>query len=352
MMIIRVLALLLALCVGFAQAQDTNPAPEDDPLLGSETETPLDTSPSTTVNGRTQQILVIGDKLAGGLGGGLLRLSEGGEQIAITNRFNEISGLARPDFYDWPKAIAALTEGKQFGAIIIMIGVNDRREFRSAQGRFAYGTPAWQQAYAGQIDALLAAIKARNIPTFWVGLPPMADSAFDETIQQMNALAKTRVEAAGARYIDIRADFLNPDGSYTDRGLDETGAPRKMRSRDGINFFKAGNTKMARLVLNVVKGATASAQTTVAGATPEAETNPIPQGPLIGEAGNNGEELVTDAREIKIAAAQPAAAPEKAAALHSVFASQANSFSERLFTLGEPPVPPPGRFDDFSVLQQ
>ena len=47
------------------------------------------------------RILVVGDSLAGGLGAGMARVVQDDPRYEIVNRFNELSGLARPEFYDW-----------------------------------------------------------------------------------------------------------------------------------------------------------------------------------------------------------------------------------------------------------
>lgn len=47
------------------------------------------------------RLLVLGDAIGGGLGAGLIRMTQGGEQYEVTLRFNEQFGLSRPDIYDW-----------------------------------------------------------------------------------------------------------------------------------------------------------------------------------------------------------------------------------------------------------
>ncbi len=66
-------------------------------------------------------------------------------------------------------------------------------------------------------------------------------------------MQKERVEAKGARFIDIRHAFANPQGSYTDTGPDDTGEFVRLRSRDGVHFFKQGNNRLAQLVLEAIK---------------------------------------------------------------------------------------------------
>jgi uncharacterized protein len=359
--------LLLSGSFAFAQQQ---PAPEplpdaeegvSEPLLGSEAEAPQLTSPAPAAQpGQVYQILVVGDNLAGGLGAGLSRLGETGKPVVVTNRFNEVSGLARPDFYDWPQALVKITEGRNFDTAVIMIGANDRREFRSSAGRFAFNTPEWKQAYSAQIDALVNVLKARQISVYWVGLPPMADAAYDADVSTINTVAKERADALGITYVDIRADFLNPDGTYTDRGLDETGVSRKMRSRDGITFYKTGNTKMAQLVLTAITAKTVDKAFVDAAKVAPAETQgagaiaPVIAGPTLGQDAD-GQIVMTESKDIEVAVAalnkDLGLAKDKAIETGASVMAKKDTMSARMMTTGEPTPSQPGRFDDASAAQ-
>jgi uncharacterized protein len=353
-------SLLLSACVALAQQQPASEVPESasEPALGSEAETPEQTSPAPAAQpGQVYQILVVGDNLAGGLGAGLSRLGEAGKPVIVTNRFNEVSGLARPDFYDWPQALTKITEGRNFDSAVVMIGTNDRREFRSTAGRFAFNTPEWKQAYGAQIDAMITVLKARQINVYWVGLPPMADPAYDADVQIINTIAKERAEALNITYVDIRPDFLNPDGTYTDRGLDEQGISRKMRSRDGINFFKIGNTKMAQLVLTAITAKTVDkAFIESAKAAPETAAPVVPaiSGPTLGQDAD-GQIMTTESKEIDVAVAalnkDLGLAKDKAIETGATLTAKKDSMSARMMTTGEPAPAQTGRFDDASAPQ-
>ena len=68
----------------------------------------------------------------------------------------------------------------------------------------------------------------------------------------MRLLQRQLVEQRGMTYLDLRPQFTNPDGSYTDSFTDATGTVVRLRGRDGISFFKAGNNRMGELVLAAI----------------------------------------------------------------------------------------------------
>ena len=69
------------------------------------------------------KIFVIGDSLAGGLWAGLTRQIREDDRLSVTGRFKEDSGLARPEIYDWPRAMQGILERNQFDIAVVMIGL-------------------------------------------------------------------------------------------------------------------------------------------------------------------------------------------------------------------------------------
>jgi hypothetical protein len=82
----------------------------------------------------TYRILVIGDALAGGLGAGLSRMAEPEPRFEIVNRFQETSGIARPEVYDWAASLPKIMEGKN-STPALSDGANDRQAIREGDFR-------------------------------------------------------------------------------------------------------------------------------------------------------------------------------------------------------------------------
>ena len=237
------------------------------------------------------RILVIGDGLAGGLGEGLARITEGDSQFEVANRFQEISGLARPEVYDWAEKLPKLMEDKTFNAVVVLIGSNDRQEMRYQNFRYAFNTADWVRAYQASADRLLDALKSSGVKIYWLALPPMADQSIDEDSRTISALQKARVDAAGATYIDFRAQFVDAQGAYAASGPDDAGTVRLLREEDGIGLTKAGNSKLGVMLLDEIKrrieGKTDLPLDTIA--EPPSILQPEPNGPVFGQSGSDGQ---------------------------------------------------------------
>lgn len=297
----------------------------------------------------TYRILVIGDALAGGLGAGLSRMAEFETEFEIVNRFQEVSGIARPEVYDWAENLPNIMEDKNFNAVVVLLGANDRQSIRSGDLKYVFNTPDWLTAYKAQTDRLLDVLKAKNIKIFWVAIPPMGDALYDADMKILTSLQKQEVEAKGGIFVDLRSDFLNADGTYTDTGKDDTGEVRKLRARDGVTFFKQGNNRFGQLLLASIKKnmdanpAEGLPQSVIVMPPPSIETFP-----MFGQDMGDG----------KVAVFQPdkLATPESAKlTINNTSISRADiapgSLAEKLFVQGEAAPAPAGRFDDFSYVK-
>ena len=121
----------LLLCPFAGQAQTI----VEIPIMGSQSaETPVEQPVDNTY-----RILVIGDALAGGLGAGLSRMAEAEPGFEIVNRFQEVSGIARPEVYDWAENLPNIMEDKNFNAVVVLIGSNDRQSIRAGDFRYVRG---------------------------------------------------------------------------------------------------------------------------------------------------------------------------------------------------------------------
>lgn len=385
---IVVVALLASATAAFAQE-----VVPDEPLMGSEA-VPGD-MPSVVSNPASDvtlpgdiggvdglfRILVIGDDLAGGFGAGVSRMIEGDDRFEVVNRFNEASGLARPELYDWSQATPKILATKEFDALLVHVGVNDRQPMRNATGRFEFRSKEWEAAYRQQVEALIAAAKASNATLYWLALPPMENASFDADMQYLNGIYRSVVTAKGGVFLDIRRSLAGPDGRYVDRGADETGSDRKLRARDGVAFLKQGNNRVGQLILaaikaEVAKGSEPPEQDNIVVSLDAVAPQVVPVSvenldaengvvqisidtgvPQFGQQGLEGEAIAfTPAVEDK--ATLPQAKPEATAVaeaatpvpVRKVIMAQSGSKAEMLFTQGLSPDPVNGRFDDFGTV--
>lgn len=315
------------------------------PMVGSATSEEFDTLTGEAPPVEPFRILVVGDALAGGLGGGLQRMTAEREDVEISVRANEASGIARPEVYDWAKTLPKIFASRQYDAVVVLIGANDRQAIRAGDLRHEFNSPEWLAAYRQRLGGILGTLLVSGSRIYWVSLPPMADAKYEEAMRIVLDLQRKEVEARGGIFIDIRPAFTTADGAFTAMGPDETGEVKKLRSSDGIGFFKRGNNRMAQLVFAAVTGAGAAAPKTARKA-PLTGEQISPEKPLFGQTAADGIDITFRPEDFSLATLGAGAA----SVLASIVAP--GSDAEKLFVTGEAPPPPTGRADDYMLPVQ
>jgi uncharacterized protein len=258
----------------------------------------------------TTPILVLGDSMADWLGYGLEQTYADAPEIGILRRHKTNSGLIRTEtksdprgeYPDWPQAARELIATQKPKFVLMMVGVNDRRQLREstpvaphpaapktpaappaqnpvqAQGEDAAAAPAepdkpqvaapppspapaasvvrnlefhtdaWTEAYTRRIDETIAALKTSGVPVFWVGLPPLRGQRAAADIPYLNDLYRGRADKAGIIFIDVWDGFIDEEGRYVQYGPDVEGQTRRLRSGDGVYFTQAGAKMLAHYV--------------------------------------------------------------------------------------------------------
>ena len=329
------------LLISPAFAQDQTPA------VGSQATDQLQQLSQSISDGK--RILVIGDQMAGGMGAGITRMAENDATIQVANRFNESSGLVRPEIYDWAAAIPKMAEGKDFTTAFVLIGLNDRRDMRNGDQVLKFNSPEWIAAYKQRVDGVIDALLAQHIQVFWVGEPPMGDPALDADMQALSYYQKERAAAKGAVFIDLRTPLLGPDGKYTERGLDDTGTDRRLRESDGVTFFKQGNNRLGQIALAALQsGAAAPVVAPVATPAPIASVD-TSQSPIFGQQDANGTSITKSGTDLMAAVAVDSALKQADQSSSIGIGAAHGSNAETLFTTGLAAPAPTGRFDDFTA---
>ena len=342
----------------------TPPAPADQPDQPDQPD-PAE-QPPPTADHHIVEILSLGDALGGGLGAGLARVSEPSGNYDVSIRLNEESGLARPEVYDWVATVPKILEGNAYDVIVVMLGANDRQTIRDGDSaRYDFGTPEWTTAYTRQVNLLLDQLAAAKARVIWVAPPPMREPDYDAAMKTIAAVQKEQVEKRGMTFLDLRPQLTSANGTYTDSTTDGAANIVKLRGRDGISFFKAGNNLMAQKVLAAIEADAplAADDTSDSPATEKTsrldspETNKTDSEakpdavPLFGQAVMDAEPYTVQPEGVTANAILLAAGdlgPE--AALKTLRdLAPTGSGAERLFKAGNPETAPAGRPDDFAA---
>jgi hypothetical protein len=206
-------------------------------------------------------------------------------------------------------------------------------------GPFDFHTDKWAELYSKRIDDMIAALKSKGVPVFWVGLPAVYGTKSTSDMSYLDDLFRARAEHAGIVYVDVWDGFVDESGRYVIQGPDFEGQIRRLRTGDGVHFTKFGADKLAQYVVQELRRAMASRTVPVSLPMPESAA-PKPGngqrpavGPVLPLAADSGS---SDGNNL--IGAGGGAAP----------VNNADPVVTRVLTHGDPIAAPSGRADDFS----
>jgi len=185
-----------------------------------------------------ETVVLLGSSSVGGhLGHALVReLWTVGVEVVLRRRSS--TGLARPDFYDWPRSVR---RGPSLGGhlgVMVLLGGNDTQPLRLMRGRRRAGTVRWEHeaewrvAYAELVQTFgreLCERGARRV--VWLLPPNPGRGAWSEKLGRVRAAQREGARAIQC-VVDVPTVVIDGDAPAAPFGRGE--------SSDGIHLNRAG----------------------------------------------------------------------------------------------------------------
>jgi hypothetical protein len=215
--------------------------------------TPLDVNPVTGQRWITPEeplrLLLAGDSMMRELGTSVEDLAPPDlTEPSIDYRVS--SGLARPDFFDWPAHLAETLDNDRPEAIVLLFGTNDYQDLElEGQGVVEAGSPPWMAEYGRRVGLVMDLLHRQGVTVHWIGLPPMRSSSFSQAMASLNAtFAQQAASRPWVSYVDLGPTLAGPDGGYA-AYLPGAGGDVGMRQEDGVHLSRAGSDRAANVLL-------------------------------------------------------------------------------------------------------
>jgi hypothetical protein len=206
---------------------------------------------------RPFKVLVLGDSLAAtGFGALLEKQLDAHPGIQATRKARSASGLARPDFFDWPAEARRQVEARQPDLVVVILGGNDGQDLAprkgDKKGSVRWETPAWEHAYAQRMADFLEILRGpEGRRVLWLGLPRTGTKLFEKKLDVIRRVQQAAVAAQPqARYVDTSPLLQAEDGSLLREA--PVGVRRRvqvLREEDGIHFTMGGSEYFADRVV-------------------------------------------------------------------------------------------------------
>lgn len=194
------------------------------------------------------RVVVVGDSLASGLGTAAERVFKP-SLVRVSNQGRISTGLARPDYFDWPASMQLLVDSYRPDLVIVMLGENDAQSLVDARGQLQTptGTPAWPTGYAARVQDFARIATSGGARLVWVGLPIVRDSGRRALLQRQNSIFQEMTGVVpNTAYLDTWNQFDAPNGGYTSYIREANGHLDVIRAPDGTHFNNVGYQLVAQ----------------------------------------------------------------------------------------------------------
>jgi lysophospholipase L1-like esterase len=198
------------------------------------------------------RVYVGGDSVVRDAGESFLRFAAEDPRLSASLHYEIATGLSRPDFFDWPAALAADATSLKPEVALIMFGGNDAQGIVGPDGTVhgQVDTRGWRAEYGRRVGGVMDELRADDRLVVWIAQPPMRDADFDHRIDVINeVVAAQAADRPWVTLVDTAAVLGGPDGEYVDRlpGHDDD-----LRQGDGIHLSRAGADLLARHLLDLI----------------------------------------------------------------------------------------------------
>ena len=211
--------------------------------------TPGATGPiRTPTPGNRLRVVVVGDSLASGLGTYAERVFNP-TLVRVADQGRISTGLARPDYFDWPASMQQLVDDYRPDLVIVMLGENDAQALVDAQGHVqtAVGTRAWPAGYAARVQEFARIATSGGARLVWVGLPIVRDTGRRALLARQNGIFQEMTNVVpNTAYLDTWNRFATRSGGYTTYYREPNGHLDVIREPDGVHFNSLGYQLVAQ----------------------------------------------------------------------------------------------------------
>lgn len=245
---------------GATEAPATEPPATEPPATEPPSTEPPNTGPPAPDN--KAKVYIVGDSDAGTFGPYLQQLVDGTEVAETELNYKVSSGLARPDFYDWPAELDTALPDVDPDIVVATFGGNDSQGLSAFQEdlEFVVGDPLdneaeWTEEYTKRAGDVMDLLLEEERTVIWVGIPNDDNPEVTAKLAIQDRAAKA---AAAARpdviFIDTWARFSGRDGNWAEFVIDpRDGEGKDVRADDGFHLNTNGAEILALDIAQAIR---------------------------------------------------------------------------------------------------
>ncbi len=192
------------------------------------------------------RVLAIGDSIGEDFGQSLVAKlgATGVVQATLDGKID--TGLARPDYFDWPGELRTDVSRFQPDLVVAMMGANDNQSFLVGDRAVQFGSPDWVTVYTQRVATMMNEATAQGGRMVWVGMPIMPSGSASGQMQVLNSIVAGQAAVhPGVTYLDSWHLFVDGSGKYSAYLPDASGGQQRVREPDGLHLARPGSDRLA-----------------------------------------------------------------------------------------------------------
>jgi hypothetical protein len=185
-------------------------------------------------------VAVLGDSIATELGRGMQALFAHSENVRVIKKTKFSTGLVRPDYFDWNRALREFLAHHDPEMIVVTLGGNDRQNIALPHHhRLDRFSKEWWRNYEGRVDHFMDILQNRSdAKVYWLALPQVRSHQMSHDYRALNEVYRRQAKRHHITYIPAR-------GAYSAYGRGVDGRRQRLRKEDGLHYTDAGSLVLA-----------------------------------------------------------------------------------------------------------
>ncbi len=163
------------------------------------------------------------------------------------------TGLARPDYFNWPEHLVNDVLPSDPQVMVIMFGANDGQGMEGTDGTvYSRGSPEWLDEYRRRVAATMDLLEdpENHRLVIWVGPPVMRPGSGVHEMDQLNYIFWSEARSRPwIQYFDSWPFFADANMQYVSDAPNADGVSRGLRQKDGVHLSTVGGNRLSWAVL-------------------------------------------------------------------------------------------------------
>lgn len=207
------------------------------------------------------ELLILGDSDAGTFGPYLKTLLDATGIVTTTVDYKVSSGLARPDFFDWPAHMREVVPQVNPDIVVVTFGGNDAQGLRNLDESWAVAREPsaddteWREEYGRRVGETMDYLLEGNRTLIWVGIPNDDNPEVTARMQVQDEVVRAEVaKRPNVIFIDTWNRFSGINDGWAEFVVDpRDGIGKDVRADDGFHLNENGAEILALDIAEAVK---------------------------------------------------------------------------------------------------